>query len=52
MDQNLHFITLPFLDQFCGIVIRPFGLVLCAEVAGEGLLTPGAGRRVGNGGEC
>lgn len=41
INQGLKW-TLPLLQQFCGVVFGPFGLVLGAKVTREGLLTPGA----------
>lgn len=42
----------PLLEEFCGIVLFPFGLLVLPEVSAERLLAPRAVDRVRNGCEC
>lgn len=53
IDQYIQgiLIPVPLLDKFRGIMFRPFGLILIAEIASEGLLAPVAVAGVGDGGE-
>lgn len=51
VDEGVERAALPPLHQLGGVVAGPLGAVVGAEVAGEGLLAPGAADGVGDGGE-
>lgn len=48
VNQNVHLLTFPLLDQLGGIVLLPLLQVVLAEVPLEGLLAPGAVDGVGD----
>ncbi len=51
IDQYIQRITLPILNEFRGIMFRPLGLIVFAEIAAKGLFAPVAVAGVGDGGE-
>lgn len=53
IDQHIQriFLPVPCLDEFRGVMFRPLGLVLVAEIAAKGLFAPIALAGVGDRGE-